>query len=404
MGRNLLRLSSATLLLLVGAAAVGVLAFYLIESPPYHRTSSIEAHLTPAELLRSLGEKQRSLRFLESSRLSLSESNRSTFIWSQIYRIRDIPPRYGDIARAEAFFNPLGQAVGRADLSEVTLRKFADPFQSRLALLEIASSYGVPGTIYNPIQGYMFFSRSGSMDLYVWVDGVWLGMIYSINERWMSTLLSYFPNVARRGEPAPPLSLEAAGPREYLALPVAGLIIAILIWPVVASRSLALRPQAKVPRQPVDELRRRLLALNGDDRRWKVCRLSENEFVAEWKLDDRSWQGLFGRRGLMRARALRMRLDGRRRAVRAMDDGYQVRTEGGWAPDGKVEIRRRPIFGLDLADWRPSSKRNNGANPGGRNASPAEWGYDVSLIKGEIVETVLGAGWSYQPVTFMIWS
>ena len=248
------------------------------------------------------------------------------------------------------------------------------------------------------------FSRSGSKDLYVWVDGVWLGMIYSINERWMSTLLSYFPNVARRDAPAPPLSLEVAGIREYLALPAAGLIIAILIWPVVASRSLALRPQAKVPRQPVDELRRRLLALNGDDRRWKVCRLSENEFVAEWKLDDRSWQGLFGRRGLMRARALRMRLDGRRRAVRAMDDGYQVRTEGEWAPDGKVEIRRRPIFGLDLADWRPSSKRNNGANPGGGNASPAEWGYDISLIKGEIVETVLGAGWSYQPVTFMIWS
>ena len=404
MGRNLLRLSSATLLLLVGTAAVGLLAFYLIESPPYHRTSSIESHLTPAELLRSLGEKQRSLRFLESSRLSLSESIRSTFVWSQIYRIRDIPPRYGDIARAEAFSNPMGQAVGRADLSEVTLRKFADPFQSRLALLEIASSYNVPGTNLQSRYRDICSPRSGSMDLYVWVDGVWLAMIYSINERWMSTLLSYFPNVARRDGPAPPLSLEAAGPREYLALPVAGLFIGILIWPVVASRSLALRPQAKVPRQPVDELQRRLLALNGDDRRWKVCRLSENEFVAEWKLDDRSWQGLFGRRGLMRARALRMRLDGRRRAVRAMDDGYRVRTEGGWAPDGKVEIRRRPIFGLDLADWRPSSKRSNGADPGGRDVSSADWGYDVSLIKGEIVETVLGAGWSYQPVTFMIWS
>ena len=399
----MLRLSSATLLLLVGAVAVGLLAFYLIESPPYHRTSSIEAHLTPAELLRSLGEKQRSLRFLESSRLSLSESNRSTFIWSQIYRIRDIPPRYGDIARAEAFSNPLGLAVGRADLSEVTLRKFADPFQSRLALLEIASSYDVPGTIYNPIQGYMF-SRSGSKDLFVWADGVWLGMIYSINERWMSTLLSYFPNVARREGPASLLSLEVAGLREYLALPTAGLVIAILIWPVVASRTLALRPESEVPRQPLDELQRRLLALNGDDRRWMVRRLKDNEFLAEWKIDDRSWQGLFGRRGLARARALRMRLDGRRRAVRVMDDGYQVRTEGEWAPDGKVAIRRRPILGLDLSDWRPSSKRNNGAIPRGRNVSPAQWGYDVSLIKSEIVETVLGAGWSYQPVTFMIWS
>ena len=404
MGRNVLRLSSATLLLLVGAVAVGLLAFYLIESPPYHRTSSIEAHLTPAELLRSLGEKQRSLRFLESSRLSLSESNRSTFIWSQIYRIRDIPPRYGDIARAEAFSNPLGLAVGRADLSEVTLRKFADPFQSRLALLEIASSYDVPGTIYNPIQGiYVLPERfEGPVCLGGWRmvgDDIFDQRKMDVD---FAQLLSECSET-RSGQ-HPLLSLEVAGLREYLALPTAGLVIAILIWPVVASRTLALRPESEVLRQPLDELQRRLLALNGDDRRWKVSRLDENEFLAEWKIDDRSWQGLFGRRGLARARALRMRLDGRRRAVRAMDDGYQVRTEGEWAPDGKVAIRRRPIFGLDLADWRPSSKRSNGADPGGRNASPADWGYDVSLIKGEIVETVLGAGWSYQPVTFMIWS
>ena len=293
MSGNLLRLSSATLLLLVGAAALGVLAFYLIESPPYHRTSSLESHMTPAQLLGSLAERPRSLRFLESSGLNTSGSNRSTLIWSQIYRIRDIPPRYGDIARAEAFSNPLGQAAGRADLSEVTLRKFADPIQSRLALLELARSYNVPGAIYNPIQGYMF-SRSGSKELYVWADGVWLGMVYSINERWMSTLLSYFPKVARRDAPASLLSLEVAGLREYLALPTAGLIIAILIWPVVASRTLALRPQSEVTRQPVDALQRRLLALNGDDRRWKVSRLGENEILAEWKVDDRSWQGLFG--------------------------------------------------------------------------------------------------------------
>ena len=159
-----------------------------------------------------------------------------------------------------------------------------------------------------------------------------------------------------------------------------------------------------MPRHPVDELQRRLLSLNGDDRRWKVCRLSENEILAEWKVDDRSWQGLFGRRGLAHARSLRMRLDGRRRAVRAKDYGYRVRTEGEWAPDGKVVIQRRPILGLDLADWRPSPKRNNGANQEGGLVSPAEWGYDVSLIKGEIVETVLGAGWSYQPVIFMTWS
>ena len=153
-----------------------------------------------------------------------------------------------------------------------------------------------------------------------------------------------------------------------------------------------------------DELERRIMSLNGQHRRWKVGRLNKHEFVAEWQVDDRTWQGLFGRDGLTRARALRLRLARGRKAVKVAEERYEVKSEGKWTPDGRVVSRRRPVIGLDLASWYRRVHSGDGENLTFEIVSEAERGYDVTLIKREIAETVLKAGWSYQPALFLRWS
>ena len=402
LNRNLLRVLIITVLLGACAAAGGMVLLYAVESPPYRKISAIDPSLRPGEALRPMIRQRRLAPLMHPS--GKGEPLRPGFTQPRIYQIRDVQPGLGDIARAQAYvFIPVASSPFIEGLSTVTLRKFANPLLAYIALFSLANQPDATSVTLNPVQGYVYW-RVDSRQTYAWVDGVWLSAAYAIDEEWMSTMLSYLPYVEKREGPATLISLEEANPMQMLSWPLAGIVFAGLFWPILASRSLAIRPDRKAQSLPVDEVERRILSLNGDSRRWKVVRSKPNEFIAEWKVDDLTWQGLFGRGGLIRARSLRLRLDRRRRAARVAEHGYLVKLDGHWSPDGEVMIRHRPLVGLDLLSWyRPRSNRDE-PNPALGTESTANYGYDAALIKREIAKTLVAAGWSYQPVIFMRWS
>ncbi len=375
---------------------------YAVESPPYRTIGTIDPSQRPGQALRPMIMQRTLPPLMHPS--GQGQPLRPGFTQPRIYQIRDVQPAMGDIARAQAYvFIPVASSPFIEGLSTVTMRKFSNPWLAYIALFSLANQPDATSLTFNPVQGYAYW-QVDSRQTYAWVDGVWLSAAYAIDDEWTTTMLSYLPYIEKREGPATLITLEEADPMQILYWPLAGVALAGLFWPILASRLLAIRPDRKTQSLPVDKVERRLLSLNCDSTGWTVVRSKPNEFVAEWKVDDRTWQGLFGREGLIRAKALRLRMDRRRRTARVAEQGYRVKPQGQWSADGDVIIRRRPVVGLDLLSWyRPQANRDE-RNRALGTESPSSRGYDVALMKRVIARTLVAAGWSYQPVIFMRWS
>ena len=431
MRRNLLQVMIVTILLFGGAPVFGLVLFYLLESPVYSKTATIGRRYTPAEVLQQLDSRREIPRTLAQPLIQATQS--SVIVDSSLFRfaprsltgtppvtpvadpstgvvteVTDLRRQITREVRVRSFGADDGlyhQYVGGSPriFTAVTVRKYSDSIRSRLGLFEMAVGIPFPDLVFNPLQGYALF-RNGTQDIYSWVDDVWLITVSASPRDAMSDLSRDFPYLQVKGNAPVLLSLEGASAETILTFPAIALLLAIIGWPVLVSRTLSLRPEAVVQPLPAEELEKRLLSLNGDSRRWKVARLGEDEFVAEWKLDDMTWQGLFGRKGLKRARSLLLKLDRARRVVKTVDRRYVVRARGKWGAGAQVEIGNRRIVGLDLANWNPYSGNDHSDHRAQDPVLAAGRGYDSTEIKREVVETVLDAGWSYQPALIISWS
>ena len=416
--RSLARLLGVTLVLGAGGAAVGLLLFYLLETPPYYQADSLDPESTPTDIILDLLK----ARDLPSVR-SLAGGDQSDIDGPEPtsrYSVMRFRTRWGAVAAAGAQM-PEDHNLSRVVVSWITLQKFSSPLDARIAWLRMAYAFRNSNPIVNPIKGFFYttpdvppgndskdpvgsspaFTTSAELrwTRFVWVDGVWVGFIQVPDERYASGMLEHFPYLdVTEGQGL------LQGIDGKLVFPITGLAASLAFWPVVASRIIALRPDRTLRTAPADELGDILLSLNREGRRWNIRSANGTDFVAEWKLDDRTWQALFGKHGLSGARGIRLRVDRRRRVIRAADYGYRVRMRGKWGIDSQVSIGLRPVVGLDLSNWRYAA---NGAANAAAIKDPvlaAGLGYEVSAIKSQVVKTILGAGWSYQPVVFMNWS
>jgi hypothetical protein len=265
--------------------------------------------------------------------------------------------------------------------------------------------------VVNPIQGFLY-SRgrwSGVLGVYrwtsySWTDGEWLGNIYFPDDRRATAILRHFPYVARGAESASPIPLPGFLPTYQLVSIAIGLLAAAAFWPVAASRALAVKPPRYAPLLPRDDLEDRLLSMNDGNDSWRMVRKRHHEFVAEWRVGDRSWQSLFGRNGLRNSLTVRLAVDRRRRSVKVIDEGHRLIIKGRWKPEADLDIRRRSLAKLDLTDWQKAAIPNGAARSANGPAYLEDTVYDVSTIKQELLKTVLNAGWTYQPAMFLSWS
>ena len=399
MGPGLLRLATMTVAMATTAIALGLTTYYLLEPSPYRRVASIDPAVSPADLLSQL----------KTNRMVPGRYGPFNIVGSNTVQRVDVDSGVvGSIAKSELVTRLFVHSRTAYSSSPVIvpltieLRKFPDPLQARLALLGMMLEGERLGSISNPIRGHMYTSN-GPPEIYRWVDGVWLGKLEAYDRGFMSLLLSWVPYVDIEGDPAKLESNPTLGPGQLFLLPALFLVAAAGVWPLAASRALKIRPRQNLQALSVDELIANLEALNGQDRSWRVTRSGTTDFLAEWKVVDKSWQGLFGRAGLSRAKSLRLRLQTSSATVKVVEQRYVVAIEGKWSGDAVVSIHRRRSFSLDLVKW-PRLPAGS-ASPSTQIVSEGRsGGYDVSMIKRTVADTVLRAGWSYQPAMLMRWS
>ena len=416
--RNLARLLAVTLVLGAGGATAGLLLFYLLERPPYYQAKPLEPESMPADVVLDLLK----ARDLPSVR-SLAGGDQSDIDGPEPesrYKVMRFRTRWGAVAAAGAQM-PEDHNLSRVVVSWITLQKFSSPLEARKTWLQMAYAFRNSDPVVNPVKGFFYttpyvptgddsrdpggpspaFTTSAQLrwTRFVWVDGAWVGFIQVPDDRYAPAMLEHFPylNVTEGRD-------LLQGIEGRLVLPITGFLISLAFWPVMASRIVALRPSRTVRTASADQLGEILLSLNHDDGRWIIKPTNGTDFVAEWKTNDHTWQALFGRHGLSRARGIRLRLDRRRKVIKAADYGYRVRSRGKWGVDSQVSIGFRPVLGLDLSLGRYAL---NGAADASAINDPvlaAGRGYEVSSIKNQVVKRILGAGWGYQPVVFMNWS
>ena len=347
MARGLSRLLATTVLLAIAAIALGLLAYYLLKPSPYRQVASIDPRVSPPDLLRNLS----------MNRVVPGRFGPHILVGSNTIERAEVHDRlFGRVSYSELVTRLFVHSRATYSSSPVIvpltieLRRFPDPLQARIALLEMMIYERSVRNVSNPVKGHIYTSH-GWPEVYRWVDGVWLAKLEAYNRDFMSLLVSWVPYVETESDWADFPPDRPYVPSQPFLLPALFLIAAAGVWPAAVSRALKVRPHRSVQTVRVDELIASLEALNTEGRNWTVKKTGTTDLVAEWRVSDRSWQGLFGRAGLSRAKSVRLRLQSSSATVKAVEQRYVVAVEGRWSPDAVVSIGKRRSFSLDLLGW-----------------------------------------------------
>lgn len=154
------------------------------------------------------------------------------------------------------------------------------------------------------------------------------------------------------------------------------------------------RPGA--PRLPVEEVRRRILAVNRDTAPFRIMdgKADGCDLVAEWKIIDAQWYEVFAKAGLKKVFRTFMKFDTANHAVRAKDHAYTLEWRAGlpilfasvesfWGQKVHVEFGAAFAFTEQLAPGQVYQYR-----------------FDTRELKTPVMDTVTDAGWDYKAVAF----
>jgi hypothetical protein len=274
--------------------------------------------------------------------------------------------------------------------------RFDSPSQAMNALKEIkrrqdqeSSSRRRSATIGN--RGYLAYEMGNRHGL-AWTSGVWVFIAEAPSPEALNRLVADSP-AGGMGAGA-----DQGGFPKLPLLIIAGIALCALvfIWVLVkgVSRRMTVQPLPGVSPISGLELRERLLALNSPDRPFVVREGEESDLVAEWKIVDSSWWGLFSKAGLKKTYRLFLALDADRREVRAFEEESSVEWQGG-APAVSYSVEK--FRGLNL--FRYERGVGYGLKEGTLEPGKVyDYRFDVREIKGPVIETVTAGGWRFAPV------
>ena len=156
-------------------------------------------------------------------------------------------------------------------------------------------------------------------------------------------------------------------------------------------------PPAGVARQPVDELRRRLLAVNRESAPFTVRDGAPEgvDLVAEWNIVDARWYEIFAKAGLERAFKVLMKFDEARGEVRAVDQEWEVEWSAGV-----------PSLSLAASGFRGQKvEMSFGAAYAFREEDLSygkvyDYRFNTKELKAPLIEAAQQAGWGWKGVAF----
>lgn len=156
------------------------------------------------------------------------------------------------------------------------------------------------------------------------------------------------------------------------------------------------RPAAGTPTLPKEEVKRRLLALNRPTAPWQVMDGADDgvDLVAEWRLNEDSYQDAFHQSKKETVFRILMKLDEAAHAVRASDREYQA----SWGVDG---LR----LSASVSGFRGQKQTMSFGGPAFftellPSGETIEYHFNTREIKKPLQEAVTASGWTYKGVAF----
>lgn len=156
------------------------------------------------------------------------------------------------------------------------------------------------------------------------------------------------------------------------------------------------KPDPNTPIVPLDEAKKNILALNRETAPYQIRDGKEEnvDLVAEWKIVDAKWYGIFNKSGLKKVFKILIVLDDTKKEVRMVDQSYSVEWTAGI-----------PSLSLSAEAFR-GQKIEMSAGMGYAFTEEFKPGvvynyrFNTGEIKKPLDEAILNSGWSIKKVAF----
>lgn len=144
----------------------------------------------------------------------------------------------------------------------------------------------------------------------------------------------------------------------------------------------------------------RLMSLNSDEAPYQITRGKESDLVAEIKIVDARWYGVFSKNNLREVYRIIMLLDENRHSVRFFEDLGRLE----WSV-GTAGLKPTVHYSSNFFRGRVLFKKEMATGYAFKNKWPPEFGkvydykFDVDELRGPLKETVEKSGWEWVPVS-----
>jgi hypothetical protein len=151
-----------------------------------------------------------------------------------------------------------------------------------------------------------------------------------------------------------------------------------------------------VKRQSVAKLKAGLMGVNRKSAPFKVRSGKDEDvdLVAEWKIVDAQWSGIFAEAGIKRVFTVLMKFDEAKGEVRAVDREYEVEWEAGvprlWLKGSASRGRK----------WEKSFETVYAFREDGSFGKIYDYRFDTSEIHKPLIAAAHKAGWGWRSVAF----
>lgn len=156
------------------------------------------------------------------------------------------------------------------------------------------------------------------------------------------------------------------------------------------------KPDKSVPVLAVEEVKRRLLALNRETAPYRIVdgASEKADLIAEWKIVDAKWYEIFAKANLTKVFRIYMKFDAAKHEVRAKDEEYTLEWRAGV-----------PSLSLSAAKFQGqmTSVEFGAAYAFTEELKPGvvyKYRFNTNEIKKPLQEAVTDSGWTYKGVTF----
>lgn len=160
------------------------------------------------------------------------------------------------------------------------------------------------------------------------------------------------------------------------------------------------KKRSNIPPVSKEELVDRLLSLNDPSKPYRIIKGVGADVIAEWKIADAEWYGIFNKSGLKEAYRAHLLVDEARYAVRCYEElGTITWTVGLNGPTPSIHYRKSFFHGRILY------KKEYAKGYGIKRLKPIEIGkvydyrFDIDEIRDPMIAAVEESGWEWVPVT-----